>query len=203
VRRVFGPSGRGCPARRAHRRRAPRRRRPGSRRPSPPPSLGHHGVFGVGVEAPHGRGVDPARSRDAADPVGVSVPPRATTWLRIATPSSASSALARAPAATRAAVSRPTRARGRHGRRRSLLLHAARSAWPGRAGWDLRRRSGAGDISSTHLGHSVLRSRWRRGNRGCAVPDAGEEPDLVHFEPHAVPGRSERRRPAHRSPSRR
>jgi hypothetical protein len=80
------------------------------------------------------------------------------TWLMTSVPRCDSSALARDPAATRAAVSRALA--------RSSTLRASsnpyfciptRSAWPGR-GWrnGFSVMPGAGAISSCHFGHSVL-----------------------------------------------
>ena len=75
------------------------------------------------------------------------------------------SALANVPAATRAAVSR-AEARSSTSRASSkpYFCIPARSAWPGR-GWvsGLAVAPGAGDISSTHFGHSVLRIRMLIG----------------------------------------
>ncbi len=66
--------------------------------------------------------------------------------------------MARAPAATRAAVSR-AEARSSTSRASSkpYFCMPARSAWPGR-GWvsTVAGAPGAGDISSVHLRHSVL-----------------------------------------------
>ena len=79
-------------------------------------------------------------------------------WLTIDTPSWLSSSLASVPAATRAAVSR-AEARSSTSRASSkpYLSMPGRSAWPGR-GWvrTLAGAPGSGDISSVHLGHSLL-----------------------------------------------
>ena len=84
--------------------------------------------------------------------------PSCTTWLRTSIPICCSSSLANVPAATRAAVSR-AEARSRTSRASSspYLSMPERSAWPGR-GWvrTFEGRPGLGDISSSHLGHSVL-----------------------------------------------
>ena len=80
------------------------------------------------------------------------------TWLTMPMPSSASSALATAPAATRAAVSRAdARSRTSRASPKPYFCMPARSAWPGR-GWvsGFSVWPGAGDISCSHLGHSVL-----------------------------------------------
>jgi hypothetical protein len=81
-----------------------------------------------------------------------------TMWLSTSTPICWRSSLARVPAATRAAVSR-AEARSSTSRASSspYLSMPDRSAWPGRG---LVRtaegRPGSGDISVSHLGHSVL-----------------------------------------------
>ncbi len=91
-------------------------------------------------------------------PAGASAPPIWTTWLTIATPICARRALAHAPAATLAAVSR-AEARSSTSRASSkpYFCMPARSAWPGR-GCVSRREGcpGSGDISASHLGHSAF-----------------------------------------------
>ncbi len=84
--------------------------------------------------------------------------------------------MASVPAATRAAVSR-AEARSSTSRASSkpYFCMPARSAWPGR-GWrsGLAVGAGAGDISSTHFGHSVLRIRMLTGEpsvRPWRTPD--------------------------------
>ena len=85
--------------------------------------------------------------------------PMATTWLTTAVPSRARRALARQPAATRAAVSRAdARLQDVAGVVEAVFLHPGQVGVT-RAGFgqDLgRRRPGSGDISCSHFGHSVL-----------------------------------------------
>ena len=94
-----------------------------------------------------GRSVD----FDRAGPIWI-------TWDSTVIPRCASRALAQAPAATRAAVSR-AEARSSTSRAsvKPYFCIPARSAWPGRgrvSGFSVR--PGAGSISTVHLGHSVL-----------------------------------------------
>ena len=79
----------------------------------------------------------------------VRAPPIWMTWLSTDTPSSASRALARQPAATRAAVSRAlARSSTSRASPKPYFCMPARSAWPGR-GWvrGCSVRPGAADIS--------------------------------------------------------
>src|ERR1700722_15542494 len=96
-------------------------------------------------------------------------------WLRMSTPIWASRNLATVPAATRAAVSR-AEARSSTSRASAspYLSMPERSAWPGR-GWvrTLPGSPGAGDISSSHFGHSVLAISMATGEpivRPCRIP---------------------------------
>ena len=99
-----------------------------------------------------------------------------------------SSSLATVPAATRAAVSR-AEARSSTSRASSspYLSIPARSACPGR-GWvrTLEGRPGAGDISSSHFGHSVLAISMATGDprvRPWRMP--ADQAHLVDLEAHA------------------
>ena len=91
-------------------------------------------------------------------PAGTWTSPSWTVWLSTSQPSSASSALASAPAATRAAVSlAEARSSTSRASSKPYFCMPTRSAWPGRG---VERtdegRPGCGDISSVHFGHSVF-----------------------------------------------
>ncbi len=101
-------------------------------------------------------------------------PPMDTTWLTISTPATwCRKALATAPTATRAAVSRAL-ARSRMGRAssRSNFCMPTRSAWPGRGRVRASLRAcaantsastGSAAITVSHLGHSLLPTRMATG----------------------------------------
>ena len=86
--------------------------------------------------------------------------------------------MARQPAATRAAVSR-AEARSSTSRASSkpYFCMPARSAWPGRGlVRTLEGDPGSGDISSSHLGHSVLAISMATGEprvRPWRIPPTG------------------------------
>ena len=96
-------------------------------------------------------------------------------------PSSASSALASAPAATRAAVSRAlARSSTLRASSKPYFCMPARSAWPGR-GWcsGFSVTPGAGDISSCHFAPTrCCGSRSRPASRACGRggPRRGSRP---------------------------
>ena len=152
-----------------------------------------HRRLGLGVEAAHLGRVDRARGRPARGGrvgVGAHRPELDHVARRSRCRAWPSSALASAPAATRAAVSR-AEARSSTSRAsvEAVLLHAGQVGVAGAGlGERLRRsRPGAGDISSVHLPLplAVADLDGHRRAEGAAVADAAEEGELVLLEPHA------------------
>ena len=142
----------------------------------------------LGVEAAHGRRVDPlevGRLRAGRPPACTG--PRPTTWLTTDTSSRASRALARQPAATRAAVSR-AEARSRTSRASSNPYFCM----PGQIGVTRAGRGedlGGGPGVRGHLllplgplGVGDLDGHRRA--QGPAVTDPAHQGDLVGLEPH-------------------
>jgi hypothetical protein len=142
-------------------------------RPSASPSRQRTGEASISSRS---AGVGTARER-------VATAPTRTTWLSTATPTWPSRARAAAPTATLAAVSLAL-ARSSTGRAsvKPYFCMPVRSAWPGRgrvsgAPRPLRLASGSstgsGDITSVHLGHSLLSMRIASGEprvRPCRRP---------------------------------
>ena len=126
---------------------------------------------------------------------GTATAPRETTWERIFTPRAWSSTrLATSPSATRAAVSRAL-ARSRIGRASVCpnFCMPTRSAWPGLGlvsgalrAW-LSRSSwvtGSGDMTVSHLGHSVLPTRIATGPprvTPCRTPPVSSTSSCSNF----------------------
>ena len=131
-------------------------------RPSASPSRQRTGEASISSRS---AGVGSDRERVAAGP-------SRTTWLTTPTPTWPSRALAAAPAATRAAVSRAL-ARSSTGRAsaKPYFCMPVRSAWPGRGRVSTPfpvaaasgSATGSGLITSVHLGHSLLAMRTARG----------------------------------------
>ena len=137
-----------------------------------------------------------ASSGRATRPGLTATEPSSTTCETISMPSAwRSSALATAPSATRAAVSRAL-ARSRIGRASvwPYFCMPARSAWPGRGrvsgalrAWPASTSGSTGSAAITvcHLGHSVLPTRIATGLPSVqAVPQPADDLDLVLFERH-------------------
>ncbi len=128
-------------------------------------------------------------------PSGTATEPSATTCETISTPRAcASSFRATSPSATRAAVSRAL-ARSRMGRASACpnFCMPARSAWPGRGrvSGALRacsssssRETGSGDMTVSHLGHSVLPTRMATGPPSvtpCRTPPVSSTSSCSNF----------------------
>ena len=160
--------------------------------------LGDHLLLGGGVEAAHRGLVDLRAGRPgrAGSPPSSGRRPSGSTWLTMSTSSSASSALATEPAATRAAVSR-AEARSSTSRAsvKPYFCMPARSAWPGRtsvSGALVGPSSARTDISFCHLSgsrsHSVFPISMATGEpERPPVPHPADDRDLVLLEPHPRP----------------
>ena len=126
-------------------------------------------------------------------PAGTCTGPIATVWLTSSIPSSRRKALATAPRATLAAVSRAL-ARSSTGRASSkpYFCIPTRSAWPGRGRVSAAPRPrdfsessvGSALITSTHFAHSVLPTRIAIGPpmlRPCTTPPESESSSCSNF----------------------